>query len=96
VPTKGDYADTMKARMFAALEYKEPERTERRVDLIGKIHKQIAHLTLDRAGAEHNKLNGNDRADLRKMLMDDLERFTKCLKVPQGASGFDPRGEDAG
>jgi hypothetical protein len=72
----------MKARMFTQSDYKEPERTEKREELIRKIHKQISHLTLDRASAV--KIDGRDRAEIFKMLMQDLDIFAAHLRIPVG------------
>jgi hypothetical protein len=72
--------DALRASDFTVGDYKWPQNTEERKELIAKINKQISHLTDHRTLTAQEKIGERDRTALYELLVADFKNFTQHLR----------------
>jgi hypothetical protein len=77
---QGSRADTLKANTFTDSRYKPRPNDQERKTLIGKINRQISHLTEQRTSVVEEKIGSADRARLYSILIAEADNFTRHLQ----------------
>jgi polyphosphate kinase len=72
--------DTLTAVTFADSRYKPCPNDKERKDLLGKIRKQVSHLTEQRTSEAREKIGTADRAKLFYILIAEADNFTRHLQ----------------
>jgi hypothetical protein len=77
---QGCRADTLKANTFTDSRYKARPNDKERKTLMGKINRQISHLTEQRTSVVEEKISSADRARLYSILIAEADNFTRHLQ----------------
>jgi fructose-1,6-bisphosphatase len=79
---KSDYQG---AKHFCKSDYQAWSKGRPSQTLLGKINRQIAHLTYDRTAQEEGKLGTADLNELFNYIQQELQEFGKSLREPYAA-----------